>query len=535
MTVTPTLVRQSRDAFSAVTVMEEAATAAEVAAMVATSLLSSASSSPVIVVPEDRARPIRMTTKLPYIWTQRSHAELTTFTSGPVQPGEHYTFQLAVYAHSTDVVVDGVTFSDLASSSPSPAPSSSSSLAAIASSAMHCMNFNGSDYWGRSYRAEEDVLLAQGHVVSLWVAVMVPPTAAPGVYTGDATVRVRVRGGGEVVAIPPTKIQLTVSGPVSTDGGDGQQWRGTRLAWLDSTLGIAGDTVPPPFKPLVLSSANTATATAAATAITPNRTARTRPSKTPHPDASGFVASMLDKRIAIGALGLPSAVKVGTAASPGNTANAVAVDVLAAPVNLAISVDGAAPAPLQSTSFTRGAATNMSVTWSATAASAHAAEETGPRSTTAVSVEGSLDCTGYMDYTVTIVPPAGAKTVDINLNLPSAPANALMAMGLGMSGGYIDEMPPPPAPFAPVWLVLDMGVSVEADNVRVWSSAHQTQPGDPSHEPLDMSLQSGPSPQGPWTPAAIMRGSPGPSNGPQDFKFGDQMTVTSRYTGENLP
>lgn len=50
-------------------------------------------------------------------------------------------------------------------------------------------------------------------------------------------------------------------------------------------------------------------------------------------------------------------------------------------------------------------------------------------------------------------------------------------------------------------------------------------PGDATHEPLEMSLQSGMAATGPWLPAATMVGKPGPSPGPQEFKFGDQMTV----------
>ena len=67
--------------------------------------------------------------------------------------GEHYTFQLAVYAHKAAAVVEAVTFTDLTTSSSSSSSSSTSFSAplpqAIQSTALHCMNFNGSDYWGR--------------------------------------------------------------------------------------------------------------------------------------------------------------------------------------------------------------------------------------------------------------------------------------------------------------------------------------------------------------------------------------------------
>lgn len=175
-----------------------------------------------------------------------------------------------------------------------------------------------------------------------------------------------------------------------------------------------------------------------------------------------------------------SAVRVGTAATPGNIANAIAVDTLASAMDLAVSIDGGDALKFVSTGFHRGGATNMSMSWTATASASAAASgdnNTKPTSNraasaavTSITVDGALDCTGYIDYTVTITPPAGAKALSVDLNVPSAPSNALMAMGLGMSGGYIDEMPPPPQPFPPVWLVLDMGASIEADNFRVWTS-----------------------------------------------------------------
>ena len=59
-----------------------------------------------------------------------------------------------------------------------------------------------------------------GHVVSLWVAVMVPATVQPGLYTGAATVHIR---GQPSTAVPQTTIKLAVGGPVLADGGDGQQ------------------------------------------------------------------------------------------------------------------------------------------------------------------------------------------------------------------------------------------------------------------------------------------------------------------------
>ena len=74
------------------------------------------------------------------------------------------------------------------------------------------------------------------------------------------------------------------------------RYRGTRLTWLDSDLGIAGDTVPPPFTPLKVTPGDGTVPSAG------GRGRRTRAS------GSGFVASMLDKKITVGGpFGLPTA------------------------------------------------------------------------------------------------------------------------------------------------------------------------------------------------------------------------------------
>ena len=79
----------------------------------------------------------------------------------------------------------------------------------------------------------------------LWIAVAVDKSQPAGMYTGDITV---VFEGGASASVG---VNLTVAGPSLGDThGDAEQWRGTRLAWLDSDIAVSGDTVPPPFTPL---------------------------------------------------------------------------------------------------------------------------------------------------------------------------------------------------------------------------------------------------------------------------------------------
>jgi hypothetical protein len=156
----------------------------------------------------------------------------------------------------------------------------------IKAGAVHCMNFNGTDYWGRPYTPEQEVSVPEGGVVALWVRVLVPSTIAAGSYTGSATVHLATSTTDTTSTASPwtstnnpldlVSVVLQVAGPPLKDGGDSSQWRGTRLTWLDSDLGVAGDTVPPPFIPLAVQEAA---------------------------GAAGFTAVMLDKRVQIGADG----------------------------------------------------------------------------------------------------------------------------------------------------------------------------------------------------------------------------------------
>jgi hypothetical protein len=102
---------------------------------------------------------------------------------GVAQPGENFTFQLAVYAPAAGIAVTAVSFSDLVTSGSGAQQRSK----VIAGSALRCMNMGGVDFWGRSFR-HPAVAVGAGEVRALWVAAVVPVTAGAGVYRGRATV-----------------------------------------------------------------------------------------------------------------------------------------------------------------------------------------------------------------------------------------------------------------------------------------------------------------------------------------------------------
>ena len=133
---------------------------------------------------------------------------------GVAQLGEHYTMQLALFAHSANVAVSSVTVSDL---------QLGTGAGVIPSTNSHCMNTNGTDYWGRAYHADAGATtVEQGDVLALWLSITIPAGTSPGIYRGTAAVRLQ-----NETTLLVHQIEITVVGPALTDGGDAQQWRGT--------------------------------------------------------------------------------------------------------------------------------------------------------------------------------------------------------------------------------------------------------------------------------------------------------------------
>lgn len=161
-----------------------------------------------------------------------------------------------------------------------------------------------------------------------------------------------------------------------------------------------------------------------------------------------------------------------------NYENAKAASPLSEPFQ--IFVDGRAATPASGGYVTVWEVSKMDAKWTA-----HAATPTA-----LLTINASIDATGYCDFAVTVTPtgggaPAGGSNMSIELRMNADPTNSLMMMGLGAPGGYIDELPPPPAPAGPTseWLVLDFGHDVAADAFALFSSA------DGVHDPKSMSLQ----------------------------------------------
>lgn len=378
----------------------------------ATAWLNARSTQPLIVVPEVREHVVKMRNSLPSRWVDLPSE---TPLRGTVQPGEHYSFQLAVvnmnsgHTAAPPLVVSDVTFSDLTMQGKS-----------IPASALACMNTKGSDFWGRDFVVDH-VLVPAGEVKPLWVKLVVPSDAESGTWSGVA----KVTAAGHTVSIP---LDLTIQGQPLQNGGDDDIERGTRIHWFDSKLAIAGDTVPSPF-----------VAIAAA------------------PSSAGLDVQMLAKAFSIGPSGLPKQLLV--------TADTLAAPPLAVPRkvlgdDMTFEVDGLA---FSTPKLTAGTASNMSVSWTSVAT-----DTTGAAS---LNVAGSVDCTGYALLNITLSAKSALANAGIRLRLPSNPETAFFAMGLGTPGGFARSWVGEDQSHTNLasWLVFDFQRSVTLDGFRLYS------------------------------------------------------------------
>lgn len=310
-----------------------------------------------LVFPEDRRRPIRMLDELPLCWVQQGPSELFT---GEAQPGEYYCLQLGIWAARRAVGRLALDATDLRNAAG----------ATIPSSQLTCINLGGTDWLGRPLTRV--VTVPEGRVQPLWIGIDVPPDAA-GEYTGTLILRPE---GDEPW---PVTLNLRVAGPVLEDGGVSDLWRMSRLKWLNSTLGI-DDEVVPPFTPLKV---------------------------------QGNTISCLLREVGFGPLGLPERI-----VSSGR-------EVLAAPLRFLVETTGDpvrfAPGTPALTRVTPGLVERVVVSASPEAD---------------LTVRCVMEADGCLMYTVTLEPKRTLPVTDIALEIPQRKDCAVYMMGLGKRGGY---------------------------------------------------------------------------------------------------
>lgn len=175
-----------------------------------------------LVFPEDRKFPIKMFETIPYHWAKDGPKEEF---EGEAQPGEYYVFQLGIWAIKEPIRDLLLEFKGLKGQD-----------GEIPASAFHCINLGGVDWLGRPFK--KTFSLGKGRVRPLWVGVEIPRNAQ-GRYKGMVIVKPKEL---EETAI---RLVIDVKGSPLGDHGDSELWRLSRLRWLDSSLGLSDEPIPP--------------------------------------------------------------------------------------------------------------------------------------------------------------------------------------------------------------------------------------------------------------------------------------------------
>jgi hypothetical protein len=321
-----------------------------------------------LIFPEDRMHPIRMTDDLPHRWIRKG--AMGTFTD-QAAPGENFTFQLGVYALSTDLKNVRIKFADLQNGG-----------SRIPAKAFSCLNTDGTGWDGKPIRMK--VSVAKGKVQALWCLADIPTTMPAGTYTGK--IFVTADNGPET----PVNITLQISGSALTDKGISTPEKQTRLAWLNSTMAQENQVIAP-YMPL---------------------------------QRRDNSISLLGRKLTVAPNGLPENIE--TYFTPEMTGlSAHAKSILQAPVQFNIVKQGGIPEKLTSKGLKYTQQTPGTIAWTAASISA----------SLNMDVAGHIEFDGFVSYEVKVTALKDISLDDIFMDIPMSPNAAKFMMGLNLKGG----------------------------------------------------------------------------------------------------
>ena len=257
---------EARDSFNAFTELERTATANEIAQML--TLPASRAQGAIFIFPEPRARQIKMLWRspwqsapdlpdLPVAWAKSGPS--LTLDAGPFARGEYATFQLGIFASSsnlTDLVfVNATQF--VRQPFPHPFPLAGprghrhkSQEASIPADGLTCFNLEGVDNRGQGFRRKFSVPHLQ--TGALWFGLPLPTTIAPGRYMGNVTLQLSTGAlghGDHVDDVRTVGVSFTIEETTVRHSGDANLSALTRTRWINSRAGLTNQP-PKRFSPL---------------------------------------------------------------------------------------------------------------------------------------------------------------------------------------------------------------------------------------------------------------------------------------------
>jgi len=314
-----------------------------------------------------------MNTDLPLRWIGKENKLILSDTANR---GEHFSYQLGIYAFAKPLMNVNVAFSALKDSKGDMIPAS----------VMSCLNTDGTNAEGHPLKKTVDI--EQGHIQAMWCLVNIPSGAMAGNYSGIATVMVKGLPAQTV------KVQLLVNNKVLKDGGVIEPWKQTRLTWLNSTMAQHNDVIKP-YTPLKV---------------------------------QGNSISLLGRKLTLGANGFPQQISTyftEEMTSIGTKAN----NVLAQPFQFKV-----VNAKGKTEQWTGGHSTVTSaepgtVKWASKSTT----------SDVSMNVTGSVEFDGFIKYQVKVTALHNVDLNDIQMVIPLSSAASQYIMGLNLKGGKMPQ------------------------------------------------------------------------------------------------
>lgn len=358
---------QSIDAFNSFYPMEVIASKAEISA-----LLKKNPGSPFLIFPEYRGYSIRMIDDIPQRWALQG---ANTNLNDTVQKGEHYTFQVGVWAYSKSYQQVEIKFSDLKSAENT-----------IESENFTCFNTEGYDSEGNYF--EKNCPVQQTKVQAFWCGLQIPTDAVPGKYSAEVT----VIAGNEK---PMTFILfLTIENKLIANGGVDDPANLSRLKWLNSRLAF-DDGIVLPY-----------------TAMT----------------VENNTIGILGRTITLNEMGLPSSIKSFFDIEMTKITDKP-LEMLKGPFQFVIINPDNTKQRFVPASFVFSKKTEGAIAWTSEA-------ESGDFN---MLITAQAEFDGCVEYQVTLVSKKDVNVNDIRLEIPYRLEVAEMMMGLGVRGGKRQE------------------------------------------------------------------------------------------------
>lgn len=322
-----------------------------------------------IIFPEVREQPIKWLDSLRINWLQKDYSQKPY--SLQAQPGEYFVFQTGIWAMQDTLKNVLVSSSGFKNNNGSVIPSDS----------VTCFNEGGINYLGHPFI--KPITVPAHDVQALWMGINVPADAK-GAYDGVIT----VSANGMLKRI---KLRIDVKGDALADHGFDEGKRLSRLAWLNSTVGI-NDEVTKGYIPV---------------------------------SRNGHILKILGRSLEVGENGLPE--KITTYFTRSNQSiSQQGEPILNEPFHFIIEKENGEIIHLKPRKLQFTGQTPSAVSWKAMNTS----------NDCDLICNGKLEFDGFADFHITVKAKKPLSIKDIRLEVAMNKDKAIYMMGLNKAGGF---------------------------------------------------------------------------------------------------